>query len=94
MKTLLQINTVSNWGSTGRITEDIGTTAIDNGWESFIAYGRGNPKSSSQLIRVGNDLELKFNVLQSRIFDNQGLTSSSSTTQLLKRIKTQVSDLA
>ncbi len=42
MKKLLQINSVVNSGSTGRIAEEIGQTAIAAGWESYIAYGRNN----------------------------------------------------
>lgn len=47
MPTLLQINVTANSGSTGRIAEDLGKIAINNGWESWIAYGRGNPHSKS-----------------------------------------------
>ena len=49
MPTLLQINVVANWGSTGRIAEEIGQTAIAAGWRSVIAYGRGRPQSQSEL---------------------------------------------
>jgi len=47
MKKLLQINSVVNSGSTGRIAEEIGQTAIAAGWMSYIAYGRNiiTPKS-------------------------------------------------
>ena len=54
MPTLFQINVVANWGSTGRIAEEIGQMAIKCGWKSYIAYGRGKPKSQSKLIRIGN----------------------------------------
>ena len=36
---LLQINTTLNAGSTGRISEQIGNLAINNGWESYIIHG-------------------------------------------------------
>ena len=42
---LLQINSVVNSGSTGRIAEEIGQIAIAAGWESYIAYGRHARKS-------------------------------------------------
>ena len=42
-RTLLQINSVVNSGSTGRIAEEIGQTAIEAGWRSVIAYGRARP---------------------------------------------------
>lgn len=40
MPTLLQINVTANWGSTGKIAEQIGDCAISQGWRSYIAYGR------------------------------------------------------
>lgn len=52
MKKLLQLNTIVNSGSTGRIAEEIGQTAIAAGWESYIAYGRNERPSQSELIRV------------------------------------------
>ena len=48
MKKLLQINTVVNSGSTGRIAEEIGQLALKNGWQSYIAFGRNVRKSKSE----------------------------------------------
>ena len=45
MKRLLQINPVLRTStSTGRIMQEIGELAMQNGWESYVAYskGRGN----------------------------------------------------
>lgn len=39
---LFQINSVVNSGSTGRIAEEIGQTAMRNDWKSYIAYGRND----------------------------------------------------
>ena len=36
---ILQINTVGNSGSTGRIAEQIGIAAMRRGWQSHIASG-------------------------------------------------------
>ena len=58
-KKVLQINTVVNTTSTGRITEEIGLTAMSNGWESYIAYGRNKRPSASNLIKVGNDIDCR-----------------------------------
>lgn len=90
---LLQINVTANWGSTGRIAEDIGKLAIKEGWKSWIAYGRGKPISSSNLIRIGNDLDMRFHALQSRIFDNHGLASKKTTNQFIKSIEQIKPDL-
>lgn len=51
---LFQINSTLNWGSTGRIAEEIGQTAISKGWESYIAYGRYSNGSVSHTIQIGS----------------------------------------
>jgi hypothetical protein len=53
MPKVLQINIVANWGSTGRIAEQIGEKAMARGWESHIAYGRWKNLSKSHLIKIG-----------------------------------------
>ena len=87
MKKLLQINVVANIGSTGRIAENIGKLAISQGWESYIAYGRGEPKSASKLIRVGSDSDMYIHALQSRLLDNHGLASVAATKRFVEEIK-------
>ena len=87
MKTLLQINSVVNSGSTGRIAEEIGQTAIAAGWESYIAYGRNNRPSKSELIKIGNDQDIILHGLQTRLFDRHGLGSKSATQDLVERIE-------
>lgn len=86
-KKLLQINVTANWGSTGRIAEDIGKLAIAEGWESWIAYGRGNPKSESNLVRIGNDWDMRWHGLESRLLDNHGLASRRVTRKFIEDVK-------
>ena len=84
---VLQINTVAVNGSTGRISEGIGEAAITRGYESYIAYGRGKPlKSSSTLIKIGDNLSVITHILRTRLFDKQGLCSYLSTKNLIKEI--------
>lgn len=86
--TLLQINVTVNSGSTGRITEDIGLLAMNNGWESYIAYGRTNNKSKNKVIRIGNDFDIKLHGLLTRVFDNHsfGYSSKKATKKFIKEI--------
>lgn len=86
MKTLLQINTVVNSGSTGRIAEEIGQIAMANGWQSYIAFGRNERPSKSQLIRIGSDLEIKMHGLKTRIFDLHGFGSIKATKRFVEKI--------
>lgn len=87
MPTLLQINTVVNTCSHGRIAEEIGQIALANGWKSFIAYGRNDRPSQSALIKIGSNYDIKFHGLQTRIFDRHGLGSKNATLTLVARIK-------
>lgn len=87
MSILLQINSVVNSGSTGRIAEDIGRIAISKGWESYIAYGRNERPSESKLIKIGSDWEVKVHVVQTRLFDNHGFASKDATRKLIEEIE-------
>ena len=87
MKRVLQINVTANWGSTGRIAEEIGLLAQINDWESYIAYGRGNPNSKSHLIRIGNVFDMYHHGIQSRLFDIHGLASQKATKVFLDKIR-------
>ena len=53
MKKLLIINVTANSGSTGRIAEEIGQTAISNGFDTYFAYGRLARESKCKLIKIG-----------------------------------------
>ena len=90
MKTLLQINSVMNTGSTGRIAEEIGQKAIAAGWQSYIAYGREtNRPSQSHKIRIGNDWDIRMHGVQTRLLDNHslGLSSRNATKKLISQIE-------
>lgn len=87
MPILLQINSVVNTGSTGRIAESIGQTAIKAGWKSYIAYGRYANPSQSELIKIGNKWDIWNHVLQTRLYDRHGLASKQSTKNLIRQIE-------
>lgn len=87
MPTLLQINSTANWGSTGKIAEQIGELAMQQGWESYIAYGRNVNTSRSKLIKIGSKLSVYWHLIESRLFDNHGLASRWATRKLIKQIK-------
>lgn len=85
-KVLLQINVTANWGSTGKIAEQIGQCAIAHGWDSYIAYGRWYNPSQSHLIKIGNKLDMYQHYAEQRILDNEGLCSRRATKEFIKRI--------
>lgn len=93
MPILLQINSVINSGSTGRIAEEIGETVISNGWESYIVYGRNDRPSKSKKIKVGNKLDILYHVLKTRLFDRHCFASKQATKSLIKQIQSIKPDI-
>lgn len=87
MATLLQINTVVNTRATGRIAEEIGKFSLTKGWKSYIAYGRIDRPSESELIKIGSNLDVLIHGLKTRLFDTHGFGSRKSTLRLINQIK-------
>lgn len=83
---ILQINTTVNSGSTGRITEEIGQLLISNGHQSYIAYGRGNRPSKSNLIKIGNNKDVFLHLLKTRITDRHGFGSKKTTDEFINKV--------
>ena len=87
MKKILQINVIANSGSTGRIAEKLGVVAMENGFESYIGYGRWAMPSKSKLIKIGGKIDYLWHGLESRLFDNHGHASRRATTDFLKTVE-------
>lgn len=87
MKTLVQITTMVNSGSVGRIAEEIGALAIVNGWQSYIAFGRNPRPSKSKLIKIGTDIDVKLHGFKTRLFDKHGFGSRTATFKLVEKLK-------
>lgn len=86
MPKLLQINVTANWGSTGKIAEQIGVLAQKHGWESFIAYGRHMNASGNKLIKIGSTIDTYEHYLENRFFDNEGQASRRATKKFLMEV--------
>lgn len=84
---LLQINSSANSGSTGRIAEDIGRVFMDNGHESYIAYGRTGNTSASKTIRIGNKLSNYLHFSKSMLLDRHGFGSREATRLFIKQVE-------
>ncbi len=84
---VLQINTVANSGSTGRIAEEIGNVLLANGHDSYIAYGRGNATSRSELIKIGSDRDVYYHGAHTLITDKHGFASERATKKLIQEIE-------
>lgn len=84
---LLQINTIVNSGSTGRITEDIGRVLMANGHESYIAAANTKRPSKLVVIKIGNEFDRVLHGLITRLLDQHGFGSASATHKLVENIK-------
>lgn len=84
---VLQINIRVNKGSVSRITEQIGLKVLEQGWESYIAYGRPSNPSKSQMIPIGTYNGVKWHYLMSNLTGKHGLYSTKATKKLVERIK-------
>lgn len=92
MPTLLQINVASNYGSTGKIVEQLGLLAESNGWNCYIAHGARyvNP-SKLKTIQIETECGEKFHGLwYSLLQDKHGLGSIRATKRLIQKIQTDI----
>ena len=91
MKKLIQINPVLRVNtSTGRIMQEVGELAMENGWECYIAYSYGRDgikPCKSQLIPVGDRWSVMWHGLQTRLLDRHGLASKRATKEFIQRIE-------
>ncbi|APQ18503.1 glycosyltransferase [Maribacter hydrothermalis] len=94
MKKILQINTTVGYASPGKIANDIGDLLLEDGFESYIAYGREpESKSNSKVIRIGNNIDNYAHVLSTRLFDDHCFSSKNATKKLVAQIKEIKPDL-
>lgn len=88
MPTLLQINSASNRGSTGRIAEQIGGLAMEQGWMCHIVHGARHQNSSRlHTIQSVSLFQEYLHAIQTRLFDNHGLVSKYATREVINKIK-------
>lgn len=90
---VLQINSVCGQGSTGRIAVDLYHEIINRGYECCIAYGRGNAPPDIQSYKIGNNRDVYFHALMSRLTDRQGLYSIAATRKFVKWIQSYKPDI-
>lgn len=87
MPTLLQINVTANWGSTGKIAEQIGVLAQQHSWESYLAYGRDMNPSKNKLVKIGSMRDVYEHYIENLFLDNEGRASRRSTKKFLKEVE-------
>lgn len=92
---VLEINVVCGIRSTGRICTDLADVLHKEGHQCMIAYGREKvpEKYKQYTIKIGNDIDVNWHVLMSRLFDRSGFESKRATEKLIKKIKTYDPDI-
>ena len=83
MLKLIQINVVANSGSTGKIAEQIGRMAQNNGWKCYMAYGRWVYNSSLELYKIGSKKDIYLHGIKSILFDKHAFGSKKATEALI-----------
>lgn len=88
MKVLL-VNSVLEYGSTGKIVNQIYKLVKESGNECKVAYGRINNSNidESDLIKIGNSFDVKAHATLSRITDKAGFYSKSVTKDFINAVK-------
>lgn len=84
---VLQINSVCGVGSTGRIATDIHQILLEQGYESYIAYGRGEALNCDNAIKIGNKFDNYAHVAKTRILDRHGFGSKKATLEFIRKIE-------
>lgn len=79
------INTVPN-GSTGAIMMKEHKELLAAGEDSYAFWGRGRDAGNANEMRFASDLEVKLDVLQTRLDGKAGFHSKSATKRLLARM--------
>src|SRR5690554_6445846 len=83
---VLQVNSVCGIGSTGRIATDINNILIEQGHESYIAYGRDLPKNCENAIRIGTKIDNYTHVAKTRLLDKHGFGSIKATKEFINKV--------
>lgn len=87
MPKLLVINVSINRGSTGKIAEQIGNKAQSHGWDCYVGYGNFNLGSKMAAFHISNKWYKRLHAIESRLFDNHGLSSRLTTKRFIKHIE-------
>lgn len=83
---VLQINSVCGTGSTGRIATDIHHILMEQGHESYIAYGRRKTRDCENSVKIGGVLDNYIHVAKTRFIDRHGFGSKNATIDFIKKV--------
>lgn len=90
---VLQINSVIDYGSTGRITRDLYDFLESKGHECVIAFGRGKSTPGYNTIKIGSNIDQFIHGVYSRLTDRHGFGSKLATKKFINQIDDYKPDL-
>ncbi len=91
---IVQINAVCNYGSTGRIVEQIGLIVRQKDWECLSVHGiKYFRQTAANSCPVGDKVDLVIHEAQSCLFDAHGLASKKATHKITSLINEYHPDL-
>lgn len=90
---VLQVNCVFNKGSTGKITYDIHSELLKQGYDSVICYGRGEKTKEKNVYKTCGEFYSKCNNLLSRLTGLMYGGCCFSTKKLISIIKKEKPDV-
>lgn len=94
MPKIIQVNAVSNYGSTGKIMEAIGLQARDSGWVSKIATGgRYSCESKLESYQVSSISQNRVAALHSMLSGRHGLSNVRETKLFIEWLKAERPDV-
>ena len=85
VRRILSINSTTR-GSTGRIMCQISETARDDGFDSYIAFSRGETYSQEKAIKIGTRADIYCHGLVTRLTGKHGFSSTRATKGFLKEV--------
>lgn len=89
MPVILHINAVANYGSTGKIMENIGLLAQKRGWTSYIAHGgRYSQPSKLNSFCISSVTQNRLAVLHTLLTDRHGFALKHTTKRFIRWVDT------
>lgn len=82
---IVQINTFP-YKATGHIMMDIHKILTEQGYESYVCWGRGRPANNNHEIVISDNIGVKFHGMYTRLLDKTGFASHRATKKLLRRL--------
>jgi len=83
---ILQINSVFNYGSTGKIVDGIARLVNDNSGICYSFYGRKGLRSITRSYKISSKFNIIINVIYARIFDCDGFFPYLKLNKMFKLI--------